>query len=324
MILEHDAVDLVLDGAQLVGGQRRGMGEVEAQALGAHRGARLAHVLAELVAERALQEVGARVVGHGRAPAREVDARVDGVAGRELAVEPHEQGLVALEAVDRLDLPAHGVRRELAAVGDLAAALGIERRARELDEREPLGDRLDGQHRRLDVELVVAHELRPRGRAREARDALVVDAVAAPRGRASALALSLHVSFEALDVDTEVLLARKLGRQLDREPMGVVEIEDVGCEQARFPLLLRDLDQVGEQARASHERAREARPPRPRSTAGRQRGSRGVRDTRLRVTRSPFHGAARGTGPPVPDDCRAPRRGGGCGAARSRGPRSRA
>ena len=82
-----------------------------------------------------------------------------GVARAELAVQPHEQRLVALEAVDRLDLPAHRVGGDLAAVGDLAAALGIERRVRELDERETLGHRLDREHLGLDFELVVAHEL---------------------------------------------------------------------------------------------------------------------------------------------------------------------
>ena len=92
------------------------MREVEAQPVRAHGGAGLLDVLAEVVAQRALQQVGAGVVGHRRAGARRrVDARVHGVAGAQLAVEPHEQRLVAVEAVDRLDLAAHGVRGDLAA-----------------------------------------------------------------------------------------------------------------------------------------------------------------------------------------------------------------
>ncbi len=85
VILEHDAVDLVLDRAQLLGGDRRGMREVEAQALGTHGGARLLDVLAQVVAQRALQQVRAGVVGHrrpaparrrpGRAPCRRARAR---------------------------------------------------------------------------------------------------------------------------------------------------------------------------------------------------------------------------------------------------------
>ncbi len=210
------------------------MREVEAQALRAHRGAGLAHVLAEPVAQRALQQMGAGVVGHRRAPARHVDARVHGVAHAQLAVEAHEQRLVAVEPVDRLDLAAHGVRADLAAVGDLAAALRIERRARELDEREALADRLDREHLRLDLELVVAHELAARRRAREARDALVVHAIAAPGGRAGALALRLHVPLEALEVDAEPGLARELGGQLDGKAVRVVQLEDVARVERRL------------------------------------------------------------------------------------------
>ena len=159
-ILEHDAVDLVLDGAQLLGAQRPAVREVEAQSLGAHGRAGLADVLAErLRSARCSRWVPvwlATVGGRARPSTRACTAS----PGRSSPLEAHEQRLVAVEAVDRLDLPAHGVGRDLRRVGDLAAALGVERRLRQLDEREALAHRLDREHRRLDLELVVADELR--------------------------------------------------------------------------------------------------------------------------------------------------------------------
>ena len=130
VILQHDAVDLVLDRLQLAGADGCRMREVEAQALRPHGRAGLLDVLAELVAQGALQQVRGGVVGHRRPPALGVDARVHDVAGAQLAVQPHEQRLIAVEAVDRLDLAAHGMRGDLARVRHLAPTLGIERRAR--------------------------------------------------------------------------------------------------------------------------------------------------------------------------------------------------
>ena len=194
--------------------------------------------------------------------------------GGQLALEAHEHGLIAVEPVDGLDLSPHRVRGDLAGVGDLAAALGVERRARELDEREALRDGLDREHLGLDVQLVVAHERARRRRAREARDALVVDAVAAAGGRAGALALRPHVALEALEVDPETGLARELGRQLDGEPVRVVQLEDVAGVQVRLALR-RAPGSAGRRAGASPWRASaRSAPPRTRSGGARRRGAR--------------------------------------------------
>ena len=53
------------------------MGEVEAQLVGAHRGAGLAHVVAEPLAQRRVQEVGRGVVAHRRVAGLVVDHGFD-------------------------------------------------------------------------------------------------------------------------------------------------------------------------------------------------------------------------------------------------------
>ena len=63
---------------------------------------------------------------------------------------------------------------------------------------------------------------------------------------------------EALEVDPEPRLARKLGRQLDGEAVGVVQLEDVARMQGRGRLRARPLDQVVEQARSRRQRLRKA------------------------------------------------------------------
>ena len=204
------------------------MREVEAQAFGAHRGAGLVDVLAERVAQRALQQVGARVVGHRRAAARGIDARVHGVAGAQLAVE-RARAAPGRRRGGRPPRPARARRapRSRRRRRPGRRPRGRTASARSLTSASPSarGSTASTSSRRRARR---SRRTRVRGgRAREARDALVVDAVAAPRGRAGALALLLHVPLEALEVDAEPGLAGELGGQLDREAVGVVQLEDV-------------------------------------------------------------------------------------------------
>ena len=59
------------------GRQRGAVREVEAQLVGAHRRARLAHVVAEALAQRRVQQVGGGVVSHRRVARLVVDHRLD-------------------------------------------------------------------------------------------------------------------------------------------------------------------------------------------------------------------------------------------------------
>ncbi len=81
---EDPLVHAVLDVAQLLGAQRRGVAEVEAQLVGADVGAGLAHVLAEALAQRGVQQVRGGVVALGRVAGGVVDAGEHGLVGVEL------------------------------------------------------------------------------------------------------------------------------------------------------------------------------------------------------------------------------------------------
>ena len=67
LVVEDHPVDAVLDPAPVLVAQRRAVGEVEAQLVRADVGARLAHVGAEALAQRRVQQVRRGVVALGRA-----------------------------------------------------------------------------------------------------------------------------------------------------------------------------------------------------------------------------------------------------------------
>ena len=126
---EDLGVGEVLDGRDLLGGQRLEVAEVEPEAVGLDERALLLHVVAEHLAQRPVQDVGAGVVPADGVAAVGVDggdrfgADVDGALG--------DAGDVAMEAgqgVDRVEhLGPTGVGADLAGVADLAAGLGVER-----------------------------------------------------------------------------------------------------------------------------------------------------------------------------------------------------
>ena len=78
VILQDVAVDARLDLLQLLGGQRLGMGKVEAQPVGRDQRAGLAGMLAQHGVQLGVQQVGGGVVAHDVAPALDIhrgDAR---------------------------------------------------------------------------------------------------------------------------------------------------------------------------------------------------------------------------------------------------------
>ena len=113
------------------------MAEVEAQLVGADVGAGLAHVRAEALAQRGVQQVGGGVVALGRVAGGVVDAREHGLLGVERPpLEHHRERLVVAEAEDALHARAAVAVLALdrADVGDLAAAGRVEGGLGELDE----------------------------------------------------------------------------------------------------------------------------------------------------------------------------------------------
>ena len=105
------------------------MAEVEAQLVGADVGAGLAHVLAEALAQRGVQQVGGGVVALGRVAGGVVDAGEHRLVGIGLSLlDDHRQRLVVAEAEDALHARATVAVLALdrADVGDLATAGGVE------------------------------------------------------------------------------------------------------------------------------------------------------------------------------------------------------
>ena len=140
--------------------------------------------------QRAVQEVRRGVIGHRRRAQRAVDARADGRAALQRAVlqDGHER-LVAVEAQHLLHRRPTAVGLDRPVVGDLAAALGVERRRAELHEQPSVAELLDGVGGRLDVQLLVADERRWRTPPRARRSPRARDRRRRPgprRGRAGA------------------------------------------------------------------------------------------------------------------------------------------
>ena len=103
------------------------MGEVEAQLVGADRRARLADVGPQTLAKRRVKEMGRRVVSHRRVAGRALDLGLHPCAGG--GNRPvHADHLVIADAIHVGDPRSLSVPANHAGVGDLAAALGVERR----------------------------------------------------------------------------------------------------------------------------------------------------------------------------------------------------
>ena len=127
-------------------------------------------------------------------------------------------------------LPDVGV--DPAAVGDLTAALGVERRLGELDGHAPVGQLAAGADHGEDLEPLVADERHGEAGV-VALELLELAGTgvegARPLGGAGALALLLHEVLEALLVDAHVPLRGDLAGEVEGEAVGVVELEgDLG------------------------------------------------------------------------------------------------
>ena len=127
-VLADHRVHLGLDGVDLLGGERRGVGEVEADPLAVDHLALLGDVLAQHVAQRRVQQMGGGVVGAGGDPARGVDRQPRALAlgqpalGDLQGVDVQVAGLLlGVEHAAAAALPL-----DLAGVAGLAAALGVE------------------------------------------------------------------------------------------------------------------------------------------------------------------------------------------------------
>jgi hypothetical protein len=225
---DDPVVDLLFDPRRLVRREALAVGEVEAQLVGAHVGAGLADVRAELGAQRGVQEVRGGVVGHRGEARLAVHHRARLLAGLDLAALrlDHDE-LVVAHAHDHVDVGAAGAGLDEAGVGHLTAALGVERALGQLHEGAAVVV-LSSDYGRLGLELLVADEARGIGhRARELDPALMLGAAGPAHARARDLAGALHELLEALVVDRQAFLCEQLLRELVGEAEGVVKLEGI-------------------------------------------------------------------------------------------------
>ena len=274
-VVDQHPVDLVLDLAQDRDRHRARRGEVEPEPAGRVLRARLRGRLAQRAPQGAMDQVGRGVAAGRGPPALDVDFRVGGGAGADLAVADrapvhHQAGQRGLH-VGHLDLgrAAGPAGLDHAVVAELAAALGVERGPVEHDRdlharggpvhRYAIGEQAD--HRRLPLGHVVAGEgdlarlLEQRGVDRD----VGVAGLLLPRVLLGPVPLLAHQAAEALLVDLQALLGRHLEGEVDREPVGVVQLERLRAGQHAGVLALGLLDRHIEDRGAGAEGVGEGR-----------------------------------------------------------------
>src|SRR5690625_1501903 len=246
-VLADIGVHLALDRVQFGAIHRLLMGEIEAQPIRCHQRAPLRDMLAKLLAERLMQQMGGRVVCPDRAAAVMIDDKMRGLVGRDLALL--DAGSVDVDAAGLAlgpdDAGAPGGGADHACVADLTAGLGIEGRLVE-DDRNLAILLSDGtvtfgafRDQRHDLPLgflgVIAKEI---GRADTVRDlepdGLVRRLAAAFPGSAGALLLLLHGGLEAGHVDIATDLAESIAGEIHGEAIGVIKPEGDLARQRRI------------------------------------------------------------------------------------------
>ena len=140
--------------------------------------------------------------------------------------------------LDEVGARARPLVLEVALVGDLTAAGGVEGRLAELGEKETVLELLERTDLREHVRLLEPDEIRGEaGAGGELGRARVLALRAGPR----ALALLTHETLEAFLVDRQAPGARAVNRHLDRIAVRVVELEGrLARDGARLGLLLEE------------------------------------------------------------------------------------
>ena len=228
----------------LLGRDRLVVGEVEAQAVRRDERAGLLDVVAEHLAQRVVQQVGARCGcgGSRRGGRRRWPPSPAGPATTVALDEAADVAAQVGQGERRVeDLDGAGLGADRAAVADLATALGVERRAVEEDldagRSSPSLDRR-GTHgqdarprrcrRRSRRTRSCRTARRPRGRRRGWRRRRPSGGPPWPAGAARAISVS-----KPGDVDGDAALAGDLLGELEREAVRVVEHERRRARQLR-------------------------------------------------------------------------------------------
>ena len=245
---QNSVVDHILHLVQLLGRDALEVGEVEAQAIRLHQRASLMHMVAQHLHQRRIQQMGGAVGAADSGAAVGVDGCRHTVAHGHAAAEQlavvHE--LAALVLLHIADHELHAVAGDHAVVGHLTAHFGVEggrvqhqdglHTGHDLVHQLALGH--DTQHLRAVYRVaVIAHELCGRHVLAElhAGPAQIAQRLA---GFAGTLLLLGHQGLEGVLVHSHALLGGHLGRQVDGEAEGIVQLEGVSAGEHRLALLL--------------------------------------------------------------------------------------
>src|SRR5438045_816788 len=239
-ILPYMRVHLGLDRGELLALDGTVMAEIETQPLGRYDRARLAHVCAQDFAQRGMNEVGGGVIPFDIAATRLVHLRERG--GRlERLPERSDYGILAVDFFNAFNRQLPPVACYDPGVADLAARLGVKRILLEdqleliagLPECDGLSFSLGGVVTNPTL-LALLLQLHP--------FATALPPFAAFRrrfpGRPRAPALLAERLLEALDVYCLPALASDHLREVDRESIGIVELERVVARNCLCALYL--------------------------------------------------------------------------------------
>ena len=249
-------IDEGIDREQLLGRDGLKVREVEAQTVGLNERTGLMHVIAEHRLERGVEQMRRGVAAADGHAAFHINGCRHGVAELEAAGDDlaavHE--LAALVLLDVGDLKDALAAADHAHVADLAAHFGIEWGLVEYDNALHAAHHglsllaLDHQRddlRIVDGVVVIADKFGGRH--------VLAELNACPAEVAERLArlaraglLLLHLLVEALAVERHALVLDHFDRQVDGEPIGVVELECVRAGEDGLALLLVGGEKLGE------------------------------------------------------------------------------
>ena len=228
-VLANLGVDDVFQLFQLLGLDRLEVAEVEAQTLTVDQRALLLNVLAQHLTQRGVQQVGGRVVQRGGLTHAGLGLGLDAGADGEAALGHHavvQEGAAGLGGVTHVE--AHAGALEITAIADLAAGFGVERGL--IQHHHALlafGEAVDsstcleqGNDLAAAAGAFVAEEA---GVGVDLDQRVVIHAEGA--GGTGALTLRFHLALEAFFVHRQLALAGDVGSQVDREAVGVVQLE---------------------------------------------------------------------------------------------------
>ena len=233
---EDLGVDQALDALKLIGGHGLEVGEVETQAVGADKGAGLAHVVAQDLLEGGVQKVGRGVVATDELATTVVDRGADDVADVQLArLDGHDVGGQAALALGVGHAQGRAVTGDGAGVTGLTTHLGVERGAvqDDADLVTGLGDLGLGIAGDDGLDLagvglvgVIAAELGGAQTIGQGGPHVVeVGPGIAVGSGARTLLLLGHAGIEASHVDSVACGLADLAGEVDGETVGVVQLE---------------------------------------------------------------------------------------------------